>query len=82
MNLADEPTGALDTKTGEKIMDLFNRLHELRNTIIVVTHEEHIAQYSEAINQSSKPFSTHIAIANADVLDNNAEFRGRSLARQ
>ena len=47
--LADEPTGALDTKTGEEIMDLFNRLHELGNTIVVVTHEEHIAQHSRRI---------------------------------
>ena len=47
--LADEPTGALDTKTGEEIMDLFNRLYELGNTLIVVTHEEHIAQHSRRI---------------------------------
>ena len=47
--LADEPTGALDTRTGEEIMELFHRLHEEGNTIIVVTHEEHIAQHSRRI---------------------------------
>jgi putative ABC transport system ATP-binding protein len=47
--LADEPTGALDTRTGEEIMELFNRLHTSGNTIIVVTHEEHIAAYSERV---------------------------------
>lgn len=47
--LADEPTGALDTRTGEEIMELFDRLHEEGNTIILVTHEEHIARYSRRI---------------------------------
>jgi putative ABC transport system ATP-binding protein len=41
--LADEPTGALDTHTSMEIMDLFERLHEEGNTIIVVTHEQDIA---------------------------------------
>jgi len=41
--LADEPTGALDTHTSMEIMDLFERLHEEGNTIIVVTHEHDIA---------------------------------------
>ena len=41
--LADEPTGALDTKTSYEIMELFERLHELGNTIILVTHEHDIA---------------------------------------
>ena len=44
--LADEPTGALDTRTGEEIMELFNELHRSGNTIILVTHEEHIARHS------------------------------------
>jgi len=47
--LADEPTGALDSKTGVEIMELFTRLHESGNTIIVVTHEEHVAKYSHRI---------------------------------
>lgn len=41
--LADEPTGALDTKTSFEIMALFERLHEEGNTIIIVTHEQDIA---------------------------------------
>ena len=41
--LADEPTGALDTKTSYEIMELFERLHEMGNTIILVTHEHDIA---------------------------------------
>lgn len=44
--LADEPTGNLDTKTGEDIMALFNILHQNGNTIILVTHEEYIAQHA------------------------------------
>ena len=41
--LADEPTGNLDSETGEEIMTIFDSLHADGQTIIVVTHEEHIA---------------------------------------
>lgn len=47
--LADEPTGNLDSKTGKEIMELFDELHRSGNTIILVTHEEHIAQHSNRI---------------------------------
>ncbi len=47
--LADEPTGNLDSKTGTEIMGLFNKLHEQGNTIILVTHEEYIAEYAKRI---------------------------------
>jgi putative ABC transport system ATP-binding protein len=47
--LADEPTGNLDTKTGDEIMALFARLHGEGNTIILVTHEHDIAQKAHRI---------------------------------
>ena len=47
--LADEPTGNLDSKTGEDIMRLFAELHDQGNTIIVVTHEEDIARHAGRI---------------------------------
>lgn len=47
--LADEPTGNLDTKTGEEIMMLFSSLHAKGNTIILVTHEEDIARHANRI---------------------------------
>lgn len=47
--LADEPTGNLDSKTSYSIMDLFQRLHNEGNTIIMVTHEDDIAHYAHRI---------------------------------
>jgi putative ABC transport system ATP-binding protein len=47
--LADEPTGNLDTKTGDEIMALFARLHREGNTIILVTHENDIAQRADRV---------------------------------
>src|ERR1700723_2682875 len=47
--LADEPTGNLDSKTGDEIMALFDDLHARGNTIIVVTHEPDIAEYAHRI---------------------------------
>ncbi len=47
--LADEPTGNLDSKTGIEIMHLFESLHQAGNTILVVTHEEDIAQHARRI---------------------------------
>jgi putative ABC transport system ATP-binding protein len=47
--LADEPTGNLDSKTGEEIMSLFENLHEQGNTIILVTHEMDIAQHAHRV---------------------------------
>ncbi|HEX9739398.1 MAG TPA: ABC transporter ATP-binding protein [Ignavibacteriaceae bacterium] len=47
--LADEPTGNLDSKTGEEIMTLFTEIHNKGNTIILVTHEEYIAEHAARI---------------------------------
>lgn len=47
--LADEPTGNLDTKTGEEIMHLFEELYRAGNTIILVTHEKEIAEHARRI---------------------------------
>ena len=47
--LADEPTGNLDSKTSESIMDLFEEIHSNGNTVIMVTHEEDIAKYAHRI---------------------------------
>lgn len=47
--LADEPTGNLDTKTSYEIMGLFEELHKKGNTIVMVTHEDDIAQYAHRV---------------------------------
>jgi putative ABC transport system ATP-binding protein len=47
--LADEPTGALDTKTSHEIMNLFEKLHAEGNTIIVVTHEHDVAERAHRV---------------------------------
>ena len=47
--LADEPTGNLDSRTGDEIMALFANLHSQGNTIILVTHENDIAQHAHRI---------------------------------
>ncbi|MGZ8561931.1 MAG: ABC transporter ATP-binding protein, partial [Flavisolibacter sp.] len=49
MILADEPTGNLDSKTSYEIMEIFSRIREQGNTIIIVTHEEDIANYAHRI---------------------------------
>ncbi len=56
--LADEPTGNLDSKTGDEIMMIFDQLHKSGNTIITVTHEESIAAHS---NRTIKLFDGVIA---------------------
>ena len=47
--MADEPTGALDTKSGDEVMEIFQTLNSLGRTIILVTHEPEIAEYAERV---------------------------------
>jgi len=47
--LADEPTGNLDSKTSLEIMEMFNRIHEGGNTVVLVTHEEDIANFAHRV---------------------------------
>lgn len=47
--LADEPTGNLDSKTSVEIMEIFNKIHEGGNTVVLVTHEEDIANYARRV---------------------------------
>jgi putative ABC transport system ATP-binding protein len=47
--LADEPTGNLDSKTSREIMDIFGKIQDLGNTVVLVTHEEDIAGYAHRI---------------------------------
>jgi putative ABC transport system ATP-binding protein len=47
--LADEPTGNLDSKTSKEIMDLLTELHQQGQTIVMVTHEDEIAQYAQRV---------------------------------
>jgi ABC-type lipoprotein export system ATPase subunit len=46
---ADEPTGNLDSKTGQAVMELVDNLHEQGHTIVVITHETSVAQYAQRI---------------------------------
>ncbi len=47
--LADEPTGALDSATGKEVLKLFDQLHEMGNTIVMITHDLHVASYAKRV---------------------------------
>jgi putative ABC transport system ATP-binding protein len=47
--LADEPTGALDTQTGDEILNLFEQLHEQGMTIVVITHDPEVSERAERV---------------------------------
>ena len=49
MILADEPTGNLDSKTSHEIMEIFGKIHSTGNTVVLVTHEEDIANFAQRI---------------------------------
>jgi putative ABC transport system ATP-binding protein len=63
--LADEPTGALDSKSGEEIMEIFSKLHTEGNTIIIITHEKDIAAHCKRIIYLKD------GIINSDTLNKN-----------
>ncbi|MCR5201612.1 MAG: ABC transporter ATP-binding protein [Lachnospiraceae bacterium] len=47
--LADEPTGALDRESGKEVLKLFNKLNEMGNTIVMITHDHHVAEHAQRI---------------------------------
>lgn len=47
--MADEPTGNLDSKSGEEIMEIFTALHRGGTTIVLITHENEIARYAQKV---------------------------------
>ena len=61
--LADEPTGNLDSATGEDIMRLFDQLHADGHTIVMVTHEQHIAEHATRI----------VRLSDGDIVSDSAE---------
>jgi putative ABC transport system ATP-binding protein len=67
--LADEPTGNLDSKTGDEIMALFDDLHAKGNTIILVTHEPDIAEYAHRV----------VHIRDGVIASDTVSARGRAL---
>ena len=69
--LADEPTGNLDSKTGEGIMTLFNELHEKGNTIILVPHEGYIADHAVRIIRLKDGFIESDEIVEKRFIPNN-----------
>lgn len=76
--LADEPTGNLDTKTGEEILNLFEQLHLNGNTLLVVTHEEYIARHARRIIRLRDGLIESDEMVEAPILDGTPESTGDS----
>ena len=74
--LADEPTGNLDSTTGEEIMDIFRKIHSKGNTIILVTHEEYIADHANRIIRLKDGMISGEEWRNGASADNPASRRG------
>lgn len=74
--LADEPTGNLDTKTGEEILNLFEQLHLNGNTLLVVTHEEYIARHARRIIRLRDGLIESDEMVEAPILDGTPESTG------
>ncbi len=74
--LADEPTGNLDTKTGEEILNLFEQLHSNGNTLLVVTHEEYIARHARRIIRLRDGLIESDEMVEAPILDGNSKSTG------
>ena len=73
--LADEPTGNLDSKTTENILELFDTLHQQGQTVIIVTHEENVAQHCKRVIQM-KDGRIHSDTQNSHPHENNDNTRG------
>lgn len=74
--LADEPTGNLDTKTGEEILNLFEQLHLNGNTLLVVTHEEYIARHARRIIRLRDGLIESDEMVETPILDGTPESTG------
>lgn len=74
--LADEPTGNLDTKTSIEIMEIFGKIHDGGNTVVLVTHEEDIARYTHRI------VKVRDGLIETDLINNtpNKEFNTSAIA--
>lgn len=70
--LADEPTGNLDTRSSEEIMDILHNLHAGGGSIVMVTHEPDIAQHTQRV----------ICVRDGQIIDDSVCLGGRTLARQ
>lgn len=69
--LADEPTGALDSKTGEEILAIFQRLHEGGRTIILITHDPAVARHAQRI----------VLIGDGKIVGDDISGKARHIAR-
>lgn len=72
--LADEPTGNLDSKTSKEVMDIFSKIQEAGNTVILVTHEEDIAAYAKRVVRLRDGIIESDKIVNVTMRKSNINF--------